>query len=212
MLYGELPAAKNGDDPIKGFRFTVANPPKSAILRLPTNDEMLERLDKQRSVRTSLGRRKAQNEVIPNPGADLALFVKIRVDQGAEFDEYEASNAIQKLTACDVIDCERDGDGCRVRLKTPFGETVHNLGIPKIKDLMFYRRAVVSSIELPHGKQELRWRASAAAELYDSVVRGVEGYVPGKAPEVVPPHHKLAIALDFEQFLDDTDESFNPNA
>jgi len=36
MLYGEMPEIKieGAEAPVRGFRFTVANPPKTAFLRL----------------------------------------------------------------------------------------------------------------------------------------------------------------------------------
>jgi len=42
---------------------------------------MLDRLDQQKSIRRTLGRRKSQTEFVPNPKADLDLFNKIRLDK-----------------------------------------------------------------------------------------------------------------------------------
>jgi hypothetical protein len=110
-----------GDIPTEGITIRVPNPPKTAFLRLPTNQEMLERLDQQKSIRRTIGRRKSQTEFVPNLKADLDLFCKIRLDKdGAEFDEFEAGNAISKLTFCEVTDCQRAGDEYRVTLRTPF--------------------------------------------------------------------------------------------
>ena len=112
-----------GDIPAEGITIRVPNPPKTALLRLPTNQEMLDRLDQQKSIRRTIGRRKSQTEFVPNPKADLDLFNKIRLDKGgAEFDEFEAGNAISKLTFCEVTDCQRAGDEYRVTLRTPFGD------------------------------------------------------------------------------------------
>ncbi|HZV04755.1 MAG TPA: hypothetical protein VE999_06700, partial [Gemmataceae bacterium] len=111
-----------GDIPVEGITIRVPNPPKTAFLRLPTNQEMLERLDQQRSIRRTIGRRKSQTEFVPNLKADLDLFNKIRLDKdGAEFDEFEAGNAISKLSFCEVTDCQRAGDEYRIALRTPFG-------------------------------------------------------------------------------------------
>ena len=80
---------------------------------------MLERLDQQKSIRRTIGRRKSQTEFVPNLKADLDLFTKIRLDKdGAEFDEFEAGNAISKLTFCEVTDCQRAGDEYRIALRT----------------------------------------------------------------------------------------------
>ncbi|MGA2601846.1 MAG: hypothetical protein ABSH09_33195 [Bryobacteraceae bacterium] len=50
-MYGNIPAG--------GITVRVPNPPKTASLRLPTNDEMLVRLAQQKSIRRSMGRRKS---------------------------------------------------------------------------------------------------------------------------------------------------------
>ena len=135
----------------------MPNPAKTAVLRLPTHQEMVDRLAKQKSIRRTLGRRKTQTQFVPNIAADLELFTKLRLDKGGpEFDEFEAAAAISNLTACDVTDCERVGEEYRITLNTPFGATAHTVKIPTQKDITTYRRTVVSSIDLPHNQEELR--------------------------------------------------------
>lgn len=204
-MYGNIPSA--------GITIRVPNPPKTALLRLPTNKEMLERLDQQKSIRRTIGRRKSQTEFVPNPKADLDLFNKIRLDkEGPEFDEYEAGNAISKLTFCDVTDCERAGEEYRVTLKTPFGDTVHTVRIPTQRDITVYRRSVVSSTDLPHGQEELRYRIEPAEDLYDSVVSKIEGYAESFKTADVPPHHKSAVVVELVQAIDDLDPALDPNS
>jgi len=204
-MYGDIPAA--------GITIRVPNPPKTAQLRLPTNEEMLERLDQQRSIRRTIGRRKSQTEFVPNLKADLDLFSKIRLDEdGAEFDEFEAGNAISKLSFCEVTDCQRAGDEYRVTLRTPFGETVHMVKIPTQRDITVYRRTVVSSTDLPHGQEELRYRIEPAVDLYDSVVTKIEGYAASIKPADVPPHHKSAVVVELVQAIDDLDPALDPNS
>ncbi len=204
-MYGDIPAA--------GITIRVPNPPKTAQLRLPTNDEILDRLDQQKSIRRTIGRRKSQTEFVPNANADLDLFNRIRLDKdGPEFDEFEAGNAISKVTFCEVTDCERDGDEYRVTLKTPFGVTVHTVKVPTQRDIMIYRRTVVSSTELPHGQEELRYRIEPAVNLYDSVVTRIEGYAESFKPGDVPPHHKSAVVVELVQTIDDLDPALDPNS
>jgi hypothetical protein len=202
-----------GDIPTEGITIRVPNPPKTAFLRLPTNQEMLERLDQQKSIRRTIGRRKSQTEFVPNLKADLDLFNKIRLDKdGAEFDEFEAGNAISKLSFCEVTDCQRAGDEYRVTLRTPFGETVHMVKIPTQRDITVYRRTVVSSTDLPHGQEELRYRIEPAVDLYDSVVTKIEGYAAPIKPADVPPHHKSAVVVELVQAIDDLDPALDPNS
>jgi len=202
-----------GDIPTEGITIRVPNPPKTAFLRLPTNQEMLERLDQQKSIRRTIGRRKSQTEFVPNLKADLDLFCKIRLDKdGAEFDEFEAGNAISKLTFCEVTDCQRAGDEYRVTLRTPFGETIHQVKIPTQRDITVYRRTVVSSTDLPHGQEELRYRIEPSVGLYDSVATKVEGYAASLKPADVPPHHKSAVVVELVQAIDDLDPALDPNS
>jgi hypothetical protein len=202
-----------GDIPTEGITIRVPNPPKTAFLRLPTNQEMLERLDQQKSIRRTIGRRKSQTEFVPNLKADLDLFCKIRLDKdGAEFDEFEAGNAISKLTFCEVTDCQRAGDEYRVTLRTPFGETIHQVKIPTQRDITVYRRTVVSSTDLPHGQEELRYRIEPSVGLYDSAVTKVEGYAGFLKPADVPPHHKSAVVVELVQAIDDLDPALDPNS
>jgi hypothetical protein len=202
-----------GDIPKEGITIRVPNPPKTAFLRLPTNQEMLERLDQQKSIRRTIGRRKSQTEFVPNLKADLDLFTKIRLDKdGAEFDEFEAGNAISKLTFCEVTDCQRAGDEYRVTLRTPFGDTVHQVKIPTQRDITVYRRTVVSSTDLPHGQEELRYRIEPSVGLYDSVVTKIEGYAGSLKPADVPPHHKSAVVVELVQAIDDLDPALDPNS
>ena len=202
-----------GNIPNEGITIRVPNPPKAARVRLPNNDEMMGRLAQQKSIRRTIGRRKSQTEFVPNPQADLALFNQIRLDKdGAEFDEFEAGNAISKLTYCEVTGCERVGDEYRVTLKTPFGETIHTMRIPTQRDVTVYRRTVVSATDLPHGQEELRYRIEPAVDLYGSVVSKIEGYADGYKAVDVPPHHKSAVAVELVSALDDLDPSLDPNS
>lgn len=209
MLYGELPEVTlESGEAVNGLTVRILNPPKSATLRLPTNPEMLDRLSRQRSIRRSLGRRKSQTESVPNAKADLALFERIRLDKGVEFDEFEAAKAVGRITSHELTGCERHGEVFEIGIKTPFGATSHTLGIPFERDLAAYRRVIVDSTDLPHGQEELRYNHDAAAKLYDAVVVKAEGYAPGVD---VPPHHKFSAVVELVNALDDLDPPNDPN-
>lgn len=213
MLYGELPEVTlpNGDK-VRGVPVSVANPPKTALLGLPTNEQMTKRLEQQKSLRRSAGGRKSQTEYVPSTKADLALFEDVRIDKaGVEFDEFEASNAIGKLIYSEAVECEREGEEYVITLKTRFGLTKHYLTIPFQRDLQLYRRSVVTSMELPHGVEELRYRIGPPVKLYDTIVTKIEGYVPSYKPVDVPPHHKSSVVVDLIQALDDLDPILDPN-
>jgi hypothetical protein len=61
---------------------------------------MLERPDRQKSIRRTIGRRKSQTEFIPNEKADLDLFVKLRQDGGAVEGDRKSTRTSVSESAC----------------------------------------------------------------------------------------------------------------
>jgi hypothetical protein len=193
MLYGA----------VKEITLAVQNPPKEAVVRMPTADEWLERMRTQKSIRKDLGCRRTRNDISRNPKADSELFKKIQVS-GDEMDEYEAERFIGILQSASVITAEREGDGYAITLKWRYfgqmeGETVHHLRIPTLREMAEYRRGVVSVVDLPYGQQELRYHITAAVELYDKLVKSTEGYSDGTE---IPPVHKAPVITELIQLSD----------
>ncbi len=212
MQYGDLPKTIIDGVEYAGFRFNIKNPPKVAVLRLPTPQELTERLDRQKSITRSLGRGKSQSELVPDMQADLALFKKIRVDSGAEFDEYEASNAVWKLLDCDPLECVENGDGYLVTIRTPFGETAHHLTVPTMQQVNVYRRMNrPPSINLPHGQEETRYPIGPSVALYDASIKKIDGYVADYKPADVPPHHKRLAVHELIAAIEQEQDSLVPN-
>lgn len=213
-MYGKLPEVTlpNGTV-VRGVTIRVPNPPKTAVLGLPNNEQLTERMDSQKSLRRNLGRRKSTTDYVPNTKGDLTLFDKIRIDKdGTEFDEFEASSAVSRLIFVDVVSCERVGDQYKVTLKTPFGEVSHLLNIPLQRDLQRYRRNVVTSVDLPHGLEELRSRSGPAGDLYDTVSVSIDGYTDEFKPANAPTHHKSAAVIELVQAIDELDPVLDPNS
>lgn len=212
-MYGDLNEIDQDGIKYRGVLARVPNPLKVAVLGLPTNEQMTTRLEAQKSLRRTLGRRKSQTEFQPNLKEDLKLFQAIRQDKdGDEWDEFEASHIINKLLYCEVTEGERDGDDLfNITLKTNFGETKHKLRIPTQKAIQMYRRSVASTIELPHNVEEVRYRVGPSVELYDGVVVEVSGYTDAFTPKTVPPHHKSAVVVELVQAIEDLDPTFDPN-
>lgn len=215
MLYGELPENTLESGTLRGVPVKNINPPKTAILRLPTSQEILDRFASQRSVRTPTGRgRSASSEssFVPNYEAELALFNTLRLDTGEPFDQYEATKAIARLFFHEVTSCERDGEQYQITLKTFFGDTVHTLNMPTEKDMGIYGRVPsVRVIDLPRGKQEVRLRLGPAIDLYDTVAANIKGYAANITSKDVPPHHKSAVVIELTQALDELEEEQVPN-
>src|SRR5690242_13781788 len=111
-LYGQLPQLEieNGTK-VDGIRVKVPNPPKTATIRLPNTQEMIDRINQRGHLkRKRVDGKIATDFAVDLKQADLNLFKAIRLDHGTDFDEAEAQNAITLVTACDVTKIERQGD------------------------------------------------------------------------------------------------------
>lgn len=198
---------------INEYEFEIPNPRKLATVRLPTGEEMLERMRVQKTLQTDLGRRRTQSEFIRNPEAELKLFNAIRRDQGEPFDADEAEHVIGILTNAEVVDAKQEGGGFTVTLDWSFfasnrGTTVHHLKVPTMGQLKRYQLAIVRVYNLPHGKTEFRYNIAAAVELYDQLTTAeTTGYAPGVE---VPPHHKSAVVGEVNQMLQNPGAGADP--
>ena len=241
MLYGELFPMKTADGKEAfGFPCEIVNPAKLAVLRLPTSEEILQRLSKQITINHDMGRGN-KAVTVPTQDADLVLFNKLRIDSNgngvtsvsSEWDKYEAAKAISKITYARITGCERVGNQFEVTLDTYAGPTTHLLDGPLEEDMSHYRDTIVASRNLGHGKMELRYRHSAAIGLYDKFIRQVDGYyinpsdASGTAPSnvpatpadhirqwisVVPAHHKFHVAMEVADAIDSMDPPIDPNS
>lgn len=215
-MYGELPEIESKDgQKVKGYPVEIKRPQKLAVLRLPSAEEMVEYLGKQKFVYRDLGRRVGESESVPNPQSDLDLFEKIRIDKPADesqkFNAAEAAKALRQITMYKIDGCVAEGEGYRITLKTLFGTTVHLLKIPFEEDMALYQRTVYKSRDLPHNVEERRFPPEAPIKLYDSTVESIEGYTPDFTKTTVPPHHKRAVILELISALNDLDPALDPN-
>jgi hypothetical protein len=148
----------------------------------------------------------------------MDFFKTLRLDDGLEFDEFEATKAIDLLTYHRVVSCERSGEEYTITLSTSLGDVSHTVIIPWEKDQAEYRRTMFKSRDLPHGMEERRFPPEAGVKLYDKIVTDVGGYLDlcGGAPieavrVAVPPHHKISVILDLMSALDALDSVPDPN-
>ena len=216
-MYGELPeqtsTAPDGKT-IRAFPVSIQNPPKSALLRLPTTDELLVYMSAQRSLFRDLGNRKTETESVQTPKADQALFRAVRLDHptddSLEFDDAEALKAINDLLFHRLESCERDGEHYIVVLRTPFGPVTHTVSIPFERDLAEYRRTVVKVRDLPHNVSEWRFPPDVPIKLYEKLVVSTNGYTDSSI-SAIPPHHKRAVVSELVSTLASLDPSSDPN-
>lgn len=213
-LYGDLAEVTLSDGSVvKGVAFRVPNPPKRAVLRLPTTEEMIARLDKRKAIHRSLGRGKTVSEWAYTHKADLELFNKIRLDKdGIEFDEIEALAALTRITQCEIVDSQESDDEFRITLSTAFGDVIHTVGKPSERDAFAYRRSALAQVDLPNNQEEHRFPVTPAITLYDAVAKKVEGYAGDIKPTEAPPHHKVAIAALLGRADAGADLEFDPNS
>ena len=216
-MYGELPEQTSNGTTLHGFLVSIQNPAKSALLRLPTTDELLTYMQAQRSLFRDLGNRKTETESVQTPKADQALFRAVRLDSptddALEFDDAEALKAINDLLFHRLESCDRDGEHYILVLRTPFGAVTHTVSIPFERDLAEYRRNVVKVRDLPHNISEWRFPPDVPIKLYDKLYVRSDGYAKelGLGMLGVPPHHKRAVVSELVSTLAALDPSFDPN-
>lgn len=161
---------------------------KACKVRFPTDTEWCARARKQRSIRRFLGRGKSQAQAVNTSGVDVDLFERIRSDKdGPDFTPAEAAAVLAKLERATVEDCEREGDHLRLTLRVPGAVTEHLVRTPTIDEMDAHEAASVSVVG-ERRQQEIRGFLEPSGELYDAIVKGVQGY-DGRVPIV----HKCAI-------------------
>jgi hypothetical protein len=236
MSYGALPLISTTDGKsIPGLPIVITNPPKQAVLRLPTSAELLRYLSSLRSLSRDLGRRKSESEDVPNPTADRKLFDTVRLDRsGPDFDDAEVSYALGILTRQKISSATHDDGEFNVTIETLFGKHTHTLREPFHKELREYQRNCYRSLSLPHGIEEMRFPPEVPCTLYDALVTAANGYaqelnipivkdVDSKeeksiplsavdAARLVPPHHKRAVVLEVVSILSSLDPVIDPNS
>jgi hypothetical protein len=168
-LYGQLNTYEVNGKQIEAIKVTIPNPPKVAYVRLPTTAEMLDYFKQKQTTKNTLS----------SEELTLALFNKIRLDEGVPFDEWEAQTSFDTLTFSRGSAYERVGDNYVISVDTPLGNTKHTLAIPTQKQLAVYRRNATKNY------------LNAVMGMYKELVQSVEGYIDSLTTSDVPPLHQL---------------------
>lgn len=189
MLYGQLPEQAIDGKTVNAIKLSIPNPPKTAFLRLPTNEELLDFMKPEKN------KEKAEQKL-------ATLFNRLRVDEGQEFDEYEIESAVSRITHSTGVGYERVGSAYEISILTPFNIVKHTLTIPTQKQITLFRRSAQKNF------------TTAAITLYDELATKIEGYIDGIAPKDVPPYHKLDAVNQVFAALDNLDPilSTDPNS
>ena len=233
-MYGELkPIKSTQGSEIPGIPVIIHNPPKLAVMRLPSSEEISAYLSSVKTLTRRIGRRQSEDQDVRNTEAERKLFDLIRLDKnGDEFDEAEVRKSIDIALQHRLVGSEREGDRYVVKVVTPWGVTVHTCRVPFTRELQAYRENVIKSRELPHGIEERRYPPEAPARFYDAIIEAVDGYAPQfNVPEgtvngnrhtiegaelkqflpMIPPHHKRAVAGEVSGALYDLDPQLDPS-
>lgn len=206
---------------VEGFPVEILEPEKTAVLRLPTSEQILARMAKTITIQQDEGRGRSKTRTLPNHDYDLELFIKLRLDKGEEFDKFEAAKAINKITYCRILSCERQGRQFRIEMETCTGGTVtHILNPPTEKQMYEYGESIVIDRSLGRGKTELKYRHDVAIHLYESLVQYVDGYSglqdetqsSGEIKATVPAHHKFHAAVELANYHTEMDPVLDPNS
>jgi hypothetical protein len=203
-MYGQLPEMHLDGQIVKGITITLRNPghDKTAVVGLPTEDQLAAYLNSKKLLRWDLGRGKSKTTFVNNRKAEHQLFRQIRLDSGLPFDEYEISYVITKVLHHEHAECKKRGDNYEITLQTLFGDVVHQLRVPSGNEVHRYCRTFSTSTEMPHGLREIRTHAGAGCTLYDACVVGIQGYDASYTTSSVPAHHKCAAVLALVDALD----------
>lgn len=183
-MYGDTNLIKleNGTE-ANGIKVVIAYPPKEAVVRMPTSDEMAILLNqyleqsKQKNKKLSDEQQEEQQRKF-----DVELFKNIKL-AGDDFDEFESELVIAHLTQYALVSTEKDADGYTVTITTPFGEVLHMLRPLTLKELATWRTAV--------NRGQQNWKGNTVLSLYNTLVRTTEGYAAGV--EAPPTHRNMAM-------------------
>lgn len=183
MLYGQTNTIEHTDgQTYQGFIATIPYPEKTAVVRLPTADETTAYQKDYYFVipGKKLGTLETVDEQLQR---SLKLFNDIRLDKGDEFDEYEADEIITNMHFCQFKSVSKEGNEHTVTVGTHFGDVVHVVRTPSVKERITMNNAFDRSSPSP----------APSLALYDQISKRVENYIPAFTISDVPAHHKMLV-------------------
>ncbi len=171
------------------LRLEHAEGVKTAALRWPTEAEWIRRENESRTVIHELVAGGTFTETRGSERAAFDLFKAIRLDtDGPVFDEFEATEVIDRLLQADSHSVERRGAEVDVRLAVVGGEQVrHTFALPNARERHAYGKLKV--LVTFHRWREWHRRLSEIAGMWADLVVETEGY----KGEVPLPHKAVAL-------------------
>lgn len=171
--------------------------PRKATVRMPSDQQWIERQRKRPIEVRQLGRGRSETKVRECREEDLRIYNEIRFDGTPDLDQYEASAILSSLSRAELVSVERREDGYLVKIETVAGVFEAVLKGPSAKDWQIYaetRSRVISGrntteiyVNLNAGANlfdacslqphsvPIIWKAAAASALIDEIEAGFAG-------------------------------------
>ena len=171
--------------------------PRKATVRMPSDQQWIERQRKRPIEVRQLGRGRSETKVRECREEDLRIYNEIRFDGTPDLDQYKASAILSSLSRAELVSVERREDGYLVKIETVAGVLETVLKGPSAKDWQIYaetRSRVISGrntteiyVNLNAGANlfdacslqphsvPIIWKAAAASALIDEIEAGFAG-------------------------------------
>jgi hypothetical protein len=191
---------------------------RRAKMKFPSDDEQVKRMAALKITRRDLDKEKSTLDTTPQERYDAELFVRLTKDYAAEntddFDEYEASQAIDILLFNEVVgETEELPDGVKVTLGV-FGKDEEGEGDrrkvsflfkhPRRKHMVEHQRAAITVINTRRGAKtgsEIRISIEPSMKAFRELIISTEGYAEGTTPPAT--HQDAAIVELFRKMGED---------
>jgi hypothetical protein len=176
----------------------------SCMLKLLSDQQAADLARAQKTIRHALADGGSRTEVASIEGEFKKVFDSVRVDvSGVEFDEFDATAALQKLQAVEAGELTRSGDLIVVPLTGEGFETTVFLRVPKQREMNKFSRSATSTISKPRQRlMETTVNLFASAELFDAIFQSSTGYVESSIT-AIPIGHKDAAVVAMLQYIDE---------
>ncbi len=195
------------------FTFSVlSGGEKVATVRYPTDEELIQRTKRLKSVRRELGRGLSEFDITNSEQVELEIFEKIFVESKEPFDAYEALDYMGQMLNTEVTESHRNGSNSFVvEMQVPVGKDVtkkviHTLRMPTQKDVVEYKRESVRAVQAKR-HIEVRHSIEPALRLWDKYQVSTEGYAEGSP---VPANHKDRAMLEVMDLMRQITEGSDP--
>jgi hypothetical protein len=150
-----------------GIAWRFGTEKSNIVIRWPTDAEWAERFRRRKILIKRLGRGVNESS-IESGEADLKLYDQIKLNGAPPLTVQEASFLIDRLTTCEVLGVEVEGEEATVTMNVLAGRVCHRMKLPTVDQVMTLRRQAVRMFDLPYNVQEIRIILEPGARLWDA--------------------------------------------